>query len=65
MNVSEKLRWREDSLRRALDREGIPYRNAFFDVLLAAADRENHRSDAARYRRAYGSSRDRRRSHRY
>jgi hypothetical protein len=58
MKPEEKLEWRLGRLRWALDRDGIPYREAFREVLVEQMIKEDHRSDAARYRRAYGSSRD-------
>lgn len=55
MSPQKKFEWRKQSLRSVLEREGIPYRAAFDNVLEEAMMRETRRSDSARYRRAYGS----------
>jgi hypothetical protein len=58
MRPEEKLAWRERRLADILAREGIPFRAALREVLVDQMIKEDHRSNHARYVRAYGSGRD-------
>lgn len=60
MSISQKRYWRRQMLMQALEREGLSWHDRYERILDDQADRENRRSDHARYYRAYGSSRDRR-----
>jgi hypothetical protein len=52
--------WREGRLRDVLDRHGLGhYYGDVRHMVVPSADERERKSNAARYRRAYGSSRDR------
>jgi hypothetical protein len=55
MKPEEKLAWRERRLKDALARHGVPWRESFHEVLVDQMIKEEHRSNHARYVRAYGS----------
>lgn len=57
MKPEQKLEWRRARLKWALERDGLSYSPELDEILVDQMVKESHRADAARYRRAYGSSR--------